>query len=168
MRIIVLIDSGSIDDLGYLVVLVVVVKKSAIQSQRAIEQCVFRAQLKSVDELGLKGQGVSGLYVWMEHVMGRKDRSGRIGATGLIAMGVGAIDQCLVCESELWSPICNSATSELVPLLIDDAHYRITPTGTNEPTGNVGKMLLIFRPPQASDQFKIAEYVVIHFAKCCI
>ena len=44
-----------------------------------------------------------------------------IGAACLVAMGVGAIDQCLVGEIELGRPVDGGAARKLVPLLIHDA-----------------------------------------------
>ncbi len=56
MRIEIQIDRRAVDDLGNLVVLVIVVEDIGVQRQRAIQQRVLRAQFERVDEFRLEGQ----------------------------------------------------------------------------------------------------------------
>ena len=70
------------------------------------------------------GLNVSG-WIGIADVAGaayvEQHRAGRIGAAGLVAMRVGAIDQRLIGEIELRRPVGGGAARQLVPLLVDDA-----------------------------------------------
>jgi hypothetical protein len=90
------IDRGAVDDLGDLIVLVIVVKEIAIQRQRAVQQRILRANLERIDEFRFEGQRMRWLNTRIDPACGskvrRENRARRIGATGFVAMCIGTID----------------------------------------------------------------------------
>ena len=48
------VDRGAIDDLGYLVVLIVVQENIAVQRNRIVQQRVLRSELEGVDDVEVK------------------------------------------------------------------------------------------------------------------
>src|SRR6185437_2405711 len=96
---------------------------------------------------------------------GKQDRTRRIGSAGLVAVGIRAVDQCLIREIKLGCPIDGCATRQLIPLLIDDAGARIAIAMYEQFAGYEREMLLIFRPTQTSRQLQIVQNIVIGLAK---
>src|SRR5262249_9209915 len=138
------IDRGPIHDLRYLISFVVVVERAAIECQCTIKERVFRTEFEGVNEFRLESQRVCRLGV-----CSNKQHSTRwIGAACLVAMSIGAIDECLVSEIELRCPIHPGPAGKLIPLLIDNSNDWIPPTFDQQPTWYLREMFLVFRPAQ--------------------
>src|SRR5262249_17528690 len=97
-----------------------------------------------------------------------KNSSWRIGAPRFVTMGVGREEHFLVGKCELGGPIGSCPPRELIPHLIYEPGYRVTPSINQQFAGDLRKVLAIIGPPQPSSQFEVRKNIVICFAKCGI
>src|SRR6185437_6144237 len=119
----------------------------------------------------LECEGVSGLERLVRSIhksQSRENRAGWVCTAGFVAMRIGSVDQSLIGECELGSPVDDSATGELIPLLVDNASDRIAPPTRYQPAWYLDEMLAILSPTQTCNDFEFRGYAVIGFPKCRI
>ncbi len=92
----------------------------------------------------------------------------RIGTARFVTARIGTVNQRLIGEIELGRPVHYCATGEFIPLLVHYPCDGITIAVCEEFTWNVGEMLSIFGPTQATRQLHVIGNVIIDLAKAGI